>query len=78
MDKWLKRYQKFGMDGLVSKTSPGGPRQIPDRIRAKVLTLTRTAPPAALGISHWSSPEMARYVKKTEDVYVSQTWVSRL
>jgi len=78
VDKWLKRYQKFGMDGLVSKTSPGGPRQIPDRIRAKVLTLTRTAPPAALGISHWSSPEMARYVKKTEDVYVSQTWVSRL
>ena len=31
VDKWLARYQKFGMDGLVSRTSPGGPRQIPDR-----------------------------------------------
>ena len=31
-----------------------------------------------LGISHWSSTEMACYIKKTEGVYVSQTWVSRL
>ena len=78
VDKWLKRYEKFGMAGLVSRTSPGGPRQIPDRIRARVLALTRTSPPSALGISHWTSPEMARYIKKTEGVYVSQTWVSRL
>ncbi len=28
VDKWLARYEKFGMDGLVSRTSPGGPRQI--------------------------------------------------
>ena len=42
VDKWLARYEKFGMDGLVSRTSPGGPRQIPDRIRARVLALTRT------------------------------------
>ena len=40
VDKWLARYEKFGMDGLVSRTSPGGPRQIPDRIRARVLALT--------------------------------------
>jgi transposase len=78
VDKWLKRYEQFGMDGLVSETSPGGPRQIPDRIRARILALTRTTPPSALGISHWSSTEMARYIKKTEGVYVSQTWVSRL
>lgn len=78
VDKWLARYERFGLEGLVSMTSPGGPRQIPDRIRATVLALTRTIPPSALGISHWSSTEMARYVKKTEGVYVSQTWVSRL
>ncbi len=78
VDKWLERYERFGLEGLVSVTSPGGPRQIPDRIRAKVLALTRATPPSALGISHWSSTEMARYIKKTEGVYVSQTWVSRL
>ena len=78
VNKWLARYERFGLEGLVSMTSPGGPRQIPDGIRAKVLALTRTSPPSALGISHWSSTEMARYIKKTEGVYVSQTWVSRL
>ncbi|MCA1673294.1 MAG: helix-turn-helix domain-containing protein, partial [Actinobacteria bacterium] len=78
VDKWLKRYERFGMQGLVDRTSPGGPRQIPDRIRGKVLALTRTTPPSVLGISPWSSTEMARYIKKTEGVYVSQTWVSRL
>ncbi|MGH3907492.1 MAG: IS630 family transposase, partial [Pseudonocardiaceae bacterium] len=78
VDKWLKRYAEFGMEGLVSRVSPGGPRQIPDRIRARVLALTRASPPSALGVSHWSSTEMARYIKKTEGVYVSQTWVSRL
>jgi transposase len=78
VDKWLERYERFGLDGLVSRTSPGGPRQIPDRIRSMILALTRTTPPASLGISHWSAPEMSRYIKKTEGVYVSQTWVSRL
>ncbi|MGH3906119.1 MAG: IS630 family transposase [Pseudonocardiaceae bacterium] len=78
VDKWLKRYERFGVEGLVSRASPGGPRQIPDRIRAKVLALTRTSPPSVLGISHWSATEMAGYVKKTERVYVSQTWMSRL
>jgi len=78
VDKWLKRYAEQGVAGLVSLTSPGGPRQIPDRIRARVLALSRTSPPEELGISHWSSGEMARYIKKAEGVYVSQTWVSRL
>jgi len=31
VDKWLARYERFGLEGLVSMTSPGGPRQIPDR-----------------------------------------------
>jgi transposase len=78
VDKWLTRYERYGVEGLTNKTSPGGPRQIPERIRAKVLALTRTTPPATLGISHWSSTAMAGYIKKTEGVYVSQTWVSRL
>ena len=46
VDKWLARYEKYGMHGLVSRTSPGGPRQIPDRIRARVLALTRTSLPS--------------------------------
>jgi transposase len=78
VDKWLDRYAQDGVEGLVSRTSPGGPRQIPDRIRARVLALSRTSPPAALGISHWTSPEMSKYIKKTEGVYVSARWVTGL
>ncbi len=78
VDKWLKRYEQFGVEGLVNRTSPGSPLQIPAEIRARVLALTRETPPEHLGISHWTSPQMARYIKLTEGVYVSQTWVSRL
>jgi transposase len=78
VDKWLKRYEEFGIEGLVNWKSPGSPPQIPARIRARVLALTRETPPEHLGISHWTSQQMARYIKLTEGVYVSQTWVSRL
>jgi Homeodomain-like domain-containing protein len=57
VDKWLARYELFDLEGLVSMASPGGRRQIPDRIRAKVLALTSTIPPSTLRISHWSSTE---------------------
>lgn len=50
VDKWIKRYEKHGMEGLMNRTSPGGPRQ-PDRIRGRVLALSRVTPPSALGIS---------------------------
>src|SRR5215510_12356728 len=78
VDKWIKRYEEQGLEGLVNRTSPGGPRQIPDPIRARVLALTKASPPSSLGISHWSSSEMSRYIKKTEGVYVSKPWVAKL
>lgn len=78
VDKWIKRYLDEGIGGLVNRTSPGGPRQIPDRIRARVLALTKATPPAELGISQWTTLEMSRYVKKTEDVSVSIAWVAKL
>lgn len=78
VDKWIQRYEDHGVEGLANRKSPGGPRQIPDRIRSRVLALTRETPPSELGISHWSSSEMSRYIKKTEGIYVSGTWVCQL
>jgi len=78
VDKWIKRYQDEGIEGLVNRTSPGGPRQIPDRIRARILALTKATPPKELGISHWTTLEMCKYVKKIENVSVSQAWVAKL
>lgn len=78
IDKWIDRYAIYGLDGLTSDTSPGGPRAIPEHIRGRVLALTRQTPPEELGISHWSSARMAAYIRRTEGVSVSQPWVSRL
>jgi transposase len=78
IDLWLNRYAEYGLDGLATRPSPGGKKTIPDRIRARVLALTRQTPPAELGISHWTAGEMAKYIKRTEGVPVSQPWVSRL
>lgn len=78
VDLWLRRYAECGLDGLATRSSPGGPRIIPDKVRGRVLALTRQTPPAELGISHWTAGEMARYIRKTEGVSVSQPWVSKL
>ena len=78
IDKWITRYEIYGLGGLTSRTSPGGPRTIPGRIRGRVLALTRQTPPEELGISHWTAARMAAYIRKTEGVSVSQPWVSRL
>jgi len=49
VDKRIKRYQDEGIEGLVNRTSPGGPRQIPDRIRARILALTKATRPTSWG-----------------------------
>jgi hypothetical protein len=36
------------------------------------------SPPAGTGLSHWSSREMAAYVKRSEGVAVSWHYVARL
>jgi len=66
--KWVNRYEELGIEGLTNRTSPGSPLQIPAEVRARVLALTRETPPESLGVPHWTSPHMARYVKLTEGV----------
>jgi transposase len=40
--------------------------------------LTRSTPPVSTGLSHWSSREMAVYLKRTEGVSVSWHYVAKL
>jgi hypothetical protein len=57
----------------------GGPReQVPARVRARILALTRTTPLAETGMSHWSSREMARYVTPAEGMAASWHYVAKL
>jgi transposase len=59
VDRWVDRYTERGLAGLEERKR-GGPReQVPARVAARILALTRTTPPVDTGLSHWSSRELA-------------------
>lgn len=78
VDRWLDRYATDGLAGLEDHKRGAGREQVPARIRARVLALTRTSPPERTRLSHWSSREVARYLKRTEGVLVSWHYVAKL
>jgi transposase len=76
--KWLGRYEESGLDGLVDLERPGRPRGIPQQVRSRIVALARTSPPASTGLSHWSSREMAAYLKRKEGLSVSHSVIARV
>ena len=76
--KWLDRYEQFGVDGLTDLPRPGKPRAVPDSVRARIVALTRCTPPAETGLSHWSSREMATYLKRAENISVSHNFIAQV
>nr|WP_225438890.1 IS630 family transposase [Candidatus Frankia nodulisporulans] len=78
VDLWLRRYEQGGVGALVDRRR-GAPReQVPAAVRARIVALTRTTPPAETGLSHWSTREMARYVSRVGGVSVSWHYVARV
>jgi transposase len=73
--KWIKRFEEDGIDGLASRQSTGRPNWAPPGVRERIIALTKTRPPDELGLSHWSSREMAKYLKK-EGYDVSHNFVA--
>jgi transposase len=78
VDLWLARHAAEGIAGLLDRPRGAGREQVPTPIRARILAVTRTTPPAETGLSHWSSREMAAFIKRTEGVYVSHHYVAKL
>jgi transposase len=78
LNKWRKRYREHGIAGLAHRDRPGGRRRIPPQVRSRILALTRTSPPQELGISHWSSREMAAALKAAHGIEVSHNFISEL
>ena len=74
--KWLDRYQRFGVDGLADLPRVGPPPGVPGKVRARIVALTRCTPPVDTGLSHWSSREMAAYLKRVEDIHVSHNYIA--
>jgi len=75
---WLDRYERFGVDGLTDLPRSGRPREVSDSVRSRIVALTRCTPPAETGLSHWSSREMARYLKRAEGIAVSHNFIAQL
>jgi transposase len=78
VDRWVQRYERFGLAGFEEHQRGGGREQVPARVRARILALTRSTPPVDTGLSHWSSREMARYITRTEGMSVSWHYVAKL
>ena len=73
---WLARYAEEGVAGLLERKRGAGREQVPGQIRARILAMTRRAPPD--GLSHWSSREMVKFIERTEGVTVSHHYVAAL
>jgi transposase len=78
VDAWLERYARDGVAGLLDRPRPAPPKRIPAQVRGRVLAVTRTSPPAETGLSHWSSRELAAFLRRTEGLAVSHSYVARL
>jgi transposase len=78
VDLWLRRFDSDGVAGLLGRARGAAREQVPAAIRARILAATKASPPAETGLSHWSSREMARYITRTEGVYVSYHYVAKL
>jgi transposase len=78
VDRCKARYAERGVAGLEDKRR-GGPRtQVPPRVRARVIALTRMSPPADSGLSHWSTRSLADHLKRREGISVSWHYVARI
>lgn len=60
--RWIKRYQKQGLEGLYDAPRPGGPRKLSDEQLAELLEAARH-PPSELGLpfSRWTVAHLADY-----------------
>jgi transposase len=76
--KWVKRYRAGGLAALENEKSPGRPREVSDRDRARIVALTKMSPPAETGLTHWSTYQMAKYLKRHQGIDVSHNFVAQL
>jgi Winged helix-turn helix/DDE superfamily endonuclease len=68
--KWRERYAAAGLEGLADQPRSGRPKTIDD---AQIIAATLEAPPASLGVTHWSSRLLGRYLG-IGDATVARAW----
>ena len=76
VDRWVSRFAQRGADGLITRTAARP--QVPEQVRDRVLTLARTAPPPATGLTCWTTRALADYLRTAEAIAVSHNYVANL
>lgn len=76
VDRWLKRFAERGVDGLADRSHAAPREQSPPGARARIVELTRNAPPAETGLTHWSCRQMAKYLKRVDGIAVSFNYIA--
>src|SRR5918997_4133345 len=74
---WRRRYAASGLAGLEDLPRPGKPSTLPESLRDRVLELTLTEPPTAVGATHWSSRLLAAALAG-EGTPISHVTVARI
>src|SRR4051812_10476353 len=74
---WRGRYAERGLGGLADLPRSGKPSPLPEALRDRVLTLTLTQPPTALGATHWSSRLLADALA-AEGTPISHATIARI
>jgi transposase len=59
---WRRRYEERGLAGLKDRPRGGRPPRLDQAKRSEILLATLAPPPPELGITHWSSRQLARQV----------------
>lgn len=75
---WIGRYEQGGISALEDRKPPGRPRSVSGKVRSRIIALTRSGPPEETGLTHWSSREMAKYLKRNEGISISHNFISEL
>ncbi|SRR5690606_29434124 len=70
--RWLKRYQREGIEGLHDAPRSGAPGKVTTAYRKKLVETVQKSP-ASLGLSYasWTLKRLARYLEKQTGIRVS-------
>lgn len=78
VDRWEDRYAQEGVAGLTDRSHAAPREQVPAWVAGRIVALTRQTPPESTGLSHWSSRQLAAYLKRHDRVAVSFKYVTKV
>jgi transposase len=78
VNTWVRRHAEAGLAELYDQPRPGKPAQVPGAVRARILALTQTSPPAQTGLTHWSSRALSAHLARYEGMTVSHNLIADL